>query len=130
MHQLLNEFFIYRYIITSVKVHRCRKEPHFDAICVHCTCELRVSFVAGTKIFPFVCIFLSCVLFSLEFLHGLSSAVSGPVKVGEEHEEDCRVKQKEGRDQFRVAAIEDKGLRAMHEYQEELHLKNSIIQRI
>lgn len=87
-----------------------------------CTCILRVSFGIGTKIFPFVC--PSYVLFSLEFLRGLSSAVSGPVKVGEEHEEDRRVKEEESRDQFRIAAIENESLRAMHEHQEELHLQS------
>lgn len=103
--------------LTSVKVHRVERS-HISTRHV-CTCVLRVSFVVGTKIFPFV--YSSCVLFSLEFLRGLSFAVSGSVKVGEEHEEDRRVNQQEGRDQFWIAAIEDEGLRAMHEHQEELH---------
>lgn len=72
----------------SVKVHRCRKEPHFDAICVRVYCVSRSSLKRRFSL-SYVSL---CVLFSLEFLRGLSSAVSGLVEVGEEHEEDRRMK--------------------------------------
>lgn len=72
--------------LTSVKVHQCRKEPHFDAICVY------VYIACLVRHRRFSLSYVSRVLFSLEFFRGLSSAVSGPVEVGEEHEEDRRVK--------------------------------------
>lgn len=87
-------------------------------------CKKRESFLES-----FVCpvVLVSWGLFGLDFLgeglgSGFPSAVGLSVEVGEEGEEDRCVEEEQCRYQFGVAAVENEGLGAVHENQEELDL--------
>lgn len=62
-------------------------------------------------------------LFALYLFLCCDRVVRSSVEIREENEEDRRVKKKKSCYQFWVATVEDQGLRAVYEHQEELHLE-------
>ena len=62
-------------------------------------------------------------LFALYLFPCCDRVVRSSVEIREEDEEDGRVKKKKSCYQFWVATVEDQGLRAVYEHQEELHLE-------
>lgn len=63
------------------------------------------------------------VLYLLGRLRGLGFAIGPLIEIGEKNEEYRRVQEKKRGNQFRVSAVEDQGLSAVHEDEEELDLK-------